>query len=258
MAEDCARGERLGWEEFVRDYAPLARTLITHYFPMLAPEIDTHVVNLFQRARANDNGWFQGLKFQNEREFMMLFRELVFAYGREVARVPTPELSLEQVRAVVKDLPVVEREMLWLFIKGYDAARIGAIMINSEATARATTEIANQRLAQILPGATPDAYNISARALIAEAEKMGSDGCLPIKTFNNLINGQISWRERELAEQHIRDCFHCIDRFTSFMEMIRLRKDAKPLGAAETNDVLGHLDLSPEKTKGLFAKLFAK
>ena len=71
MAEDCARGERLGWQEFVRDYAPIARTLLDHFFPMLAPEMDTHVAAVFQRARANDNAWFQQLKFHNEREFLM-------------------------------------------------------------------------------------------------------------------------------------------------------------------------------------------
>ncbi len=258
MAEDCARGERRGWEEFVRDYGPIARTLLNHYFPMLAPEIDAHLIGVFQRARATDNAWFRELIFLNEREFLMSFRDFVFAYGREVARVPTPELSLEQVGEIMKDLPVVEREMLWMFIKGYDAARIGAIMINSEATARAAKEIADQRLAKVLPGATADAYNISARVLIAEAEKTGSEACPPLKTFNNLVNGQVSWRERELAEQHIRDCFRCLDRYSSFLEMIRLRKDAQPLGATEVNAILAPLDLPAEKGKGLLAKILGK
>jgi hypothetical protein len=258
MAEDCARGERLGWQEFVRDYAPIARTLLNHFFPMLAPEIEAHAAAVFQRARAHDNAWFRDLKFQNEREFLMAFRELAFAYGREVARVPVPELSLEQVRAIMKDLPVVEREALWLFIKGYDAGRIGAMMMNSDATAQATKSLADERLAQVLPGASADAYNISARVLIAEAEKTGGEACLPLKTFNNLVNGQVSWRERELAEQHIRDCFCCLDRYTSFLEMIRLRKDMEQLGEAGVNPILSQLNLPAEKGKGLLAKLFAK
>jgi len=257
MAEDCARGERLGWQEFVRDYAPIARTLLGHFFPTLAPELDTHVAAVFPRARANDNAWFHQLKFHNEREFLMAFRELVFTYGREVARVPAPELSLEQVRSIMKDLAVVEREVLWMFIKGYDAARIGPMMMNTEATAQATREIADQRLAQVLPGATADAFNISARVLMAEAAKTGGESCLPLKTFNNLVNGQVSWRERELAEQHIRDCFHCIDRYTSFLEMIRLRQDAQPLAEGGVNAILAQLNLPAAKGGGIFAKLFA-
>jgi hypothetical protein len=188
----------------------------------------------------------------------MLFRELVFAYGREVARVPVPELSLEQVRSIMSDLPVWEREVLWLFIKGYDAGRIGPMMMNTGATAQAAKDIADQRLAQVLPGATADAFNVSARVLIAEAEKTGGESCLALKTFNNLVNGQVSWRERELAEQHIRDCFYCIDRYTSFLEMIRLRKDAQPLVEPAVQAILAHLNLPAEKGKGLLSKLFAK
>lgn len=258
MAKDCGRGERLGWQEFVRDYAPIARTLLQHFFPMLAPEIDAHVAQVFQRARAGDNAWFRQIKFQNEREFLMAFRELVFAYGREVARVPTPELSLEQVRSIMKDLPVMEREVLWMFIKGYDAPRIGPMMFNTEATAQAVKDIADKRLAEVLPAATADAFNTSARVLMLEAEKGHTEKCLPLRTFNNLINGQLSWRERELAEEHIRDCFYCLDRYTSFVEMIRLRKDAQPLAEPALNSILATLSLPAEKGKGLLAKLFAK
>jgi len=38
MAEDCASGQRQGWEEFVRDYAGITRALLTHYFPTLTPD----------------------------------------------------------------------------------------------------------------------------------------------------------------------------------------------------------------------------
>src|SRR6476469_3580686 len=51
MAEDCARGERLGWEEFVRDYSGITRGLLSHYFPALVPEIEEHVGAVFERAR---------------------------------------------------------------------------------------------------------------------------------------------------------------------------------------------------------------
>ena len=51
-----------------------------------------------------------------------------------------------------------------------------------------------------IPGNTPDAFNVSSRVLMEAAEKKRSDQCLPVKTFNNIVNGQITWRERELAE----------------------------------------------------------
>jgi len=258
MAQDCAAGERLGWQEFVRDYAEITERMLDHYFPVLHTELDQHALGLFQRAQANGNSWFKDIRFQNEREFLMAFRELLFAYGRTVARVPTPELSLDQFKQVVKDLSVVEREIMWLFMKGYTAQQISPMMMNAEATSNAVKAVADQRLKDLFPAMTADALNISARTLIEAAEKTNTPECLPLKTFNNIVNGQVSWRERDVAEQHIRDCFYCIDRFTSFQEMIRLKKDAKAVPEAKVDPMLAALGFGAAKKKGLFAKILGK
>ena len=258
MTQDCEAGERLGWQEFVRDYAGLTQFLLEHYFPVLRPEIDQHVLGVYQRARANNNGWFKELKFQNEREFLMAYRNLVFAYGRTVARVPTPELSLDQFKQIVSDQSVVEREIMWLFLKGYTAQQISPMMMNAEATSNAVKSVADQRLKDLFPAMTADAFNISARTLIEAAEKTRTPECLPLKTFNNLVNGQLSWRERDLAELHIRDCFYCIDSFTSFQEMIRLRKDGKPAPELQVNGILDKLGFAAAKSKGFLAKILGK
>lgn len=257
MAEECARGEREGWREFLRDYAPLGRTLLLHYFPSLGPEIEQHVRGVFERARQESGAWFRSIKFANEREFLMAFRELVFAYGRENARLPPPPVSLEQMRAVMADLTVVERELLWLFVKGYTAEQIASMMMNAAATSQAVKDKADQKLATILPGANADSFRLSARKLMEEAEATRSDKCLPLKTFNNLINGQISWRERDVAEQHIRDCFNCLDRYTAFQEMIRLRKDTAPWPEPQVEAVLEQWGLKKPKV-GFFGRLLAK
>lgn len=258
MAQDCAVNERLGWQEFVRDYTELTGRLLDHYFPVLHPELDQQVIGAFQRAHAGDNAWFKEINFQNEREFLMAFRGLVFAYARTVARVPTPELSLEQFKEIVKDLSVVEREIMWLFMKGYTAAQISPMMMNAEATSNAVKSLADQRLKDLFPAMTADAFNISARTLIEAAEKTNTPECLPLKTFNNIVNGQVSWRERDLAEQHIRDCFYCIDRFTSFQEMIRMKKEAKPAAEMTVDTTLATLGFGAAKKKGLFAKILGK
>ena len=256
MAEECAAGERSGWFDFIRDYGPVSRTLLTHYFPPLVPEMDAHITGPFTRAYANNSEWFRELKFQNEREFAMAFRELVFAYGRAAARLPKPEISLDQFREIVKDLPVVERQLLWLCVKGYSAAEIAPMMMNAEATSNAVKEIADKRLVEVLPEATSAAFTVSARALMEAAEQTKTDQCLSLRTYNNLVNGQITWRERELAEQHMRDCFYCLDRFTAYQEMIRINKDRKPLADAEVERVLATLGIKAgEKKKGFLARL---
>lgn len=258
MAEDCARGERQGWEEFVREYSGITRDLLSHYFPALAPEIEDHVVAVFQRARASNNGLFQGLKFANEREFACAYRDFVFGYGREVARLPVPQISLEQARGVMKDLPMVEQQVLWLYMRGFQEEQIAPILMHADATARSVEQKADERVRAIVPDASPDALIISGRALMEAAEKSKTDSCLPLKTFNNLVNGQISWRERDVAEKHVANCFHCLDRFTTFQEIVDQMKNRQPAEEEQTEKILAQLDLPARRKSGLLAKMFGK
>ena len=270
MAQDCARGERMGWQEFVRDYAGIARGLLAHYFPDIdrgrdaaccvsttTPNFDEHVVAVFRRAGSNGSAWFAGLSFSNEREFMMAFRDLVFAYGREQDCIPPSEVTLDRVQAVMKDLNLLERELLWLFIKGYDAAQIAAIMMNAAATTEAVQRIADERLAALVAEAAPGALSRSARALMAAAEQSRSQQCPSLKTFNDLVNGQITWRDREVAEEHINNCFYCIDRFTTFQEMVRLRKEVPQLPPAEVEAILAQFPLAAKRRRVL-SRLLAR
>lgn len=257
MAEDCARGQRQGWQEFVRDYADIARALLTHYFPTLAPQVDEHVVAVFQRAGANGGSWFAGLKFTNEREFMMAFRDLVFAYGREQERVPAPPIAIDEVRAIMKDLTLLERELLWLVVKGYDGECIAAIMMDATTTAEAVQRIAGERVGALTRSTAPGHPVLSIRVLMELAEQAKTDKCASLKTLNNLVNGQITWRERELAEEHMSECFYCIDRFTTFQEMIRLRKDVPPLSEPQVEAILAQLPIAAGKPRGTLSRLFA-
>ena len=279
MAEDCARGERLGWAEFVRDFAGIARSLLAHYFPTLIPDLDEHVVAVFRRAGGHPSAptpgggaWFVGLSFTNEREFMMAFRDLVFAYGREQSRAPAPPIAPDQLRAIMQDLMLLERELLWLFIKGYDARHIAAIMMNAAVTAEAVQRVVAERLQAVLlgpspqrgktgfvgdSGAAPEALTLSAPVLMQMAEQSKTDSCVSLKTFNNLVNGQLSWRERELAEEHMSNCFYCIDRFTTFQEMVRLRKDTLQLSPPQVEAILAQLPFAAGKPRGVLSRLFA-
>ncbi len=254
MVEECARGERAGWYEFVRDYGEIAHKLIAHYFPTLRPEISERVLEVFQRARTDENGWFRRLHFANDREFLMAFRGLVIAAARLAARLPASEVSLDQTGEPLHGLTVVEQELFWMFLKGYDTSETAAILMNAESTATAVRETSAQLVSQ-LAGGTPvgDIF----RALQERAEKAGTLECLSLKTINDIINGQISWQDRDRAERHIRECIHCLDQFTVFQEMIWYARHAQPL---EDSEVVGYLQRlgMREQRIGVVARLFSR
>jgi len=155
----------------------------------------------------------------------------------------------------VAKLPLMEREILWLQLKGYDAGQIAPILASAAATAAAATQAVGEKLGSVLPAA-PDARALAARSLMEAAERTHSENCLPLKTFNNLVNGQLTWRERELAEEHIRPCLYCLDRFTAFQEMVRYLRDARALPDAQVVALLATLGLRPPK-KGLLGRIFS-
>ena len=89
------------------------------------------------------------------------------------------------------------------------------------------------------------------------AEQAKSEHCVSLKTFNNLVNGQLSWRERELAEEHMSNCFYCIDRFTTFQEMVRLRKETSQLSPPQVEAILVQFPFAGGKPRGMLSRLFA-
>ncbi len=255
MSEDCARGARQGWSEFVRDYAVPARALLDHFFPTLRPELDEHVTGVFRKAHADRNAWFHNLRFSNDREFFIAFRELVFVYGRAVVRLPAPPISDAQARDLLRDLTVVERELLWTLMKGYDTSQVAAILMNAATTTAAMAETARLRLERLGPGNHTE--NGIARALMEFAESSATSDCLPARVMNNIINGQVSWQERDRAEQHIADCPHCLDRFTSLQESIWLHRQKNPLPDAKVDRLLVDLGFKAGGRR-LLGKLFSK
>jgi hypothetical protein len=255
MAEDCAAGQRQGWFEFVRDYGTIARTLMAHYFPGLATDIHQHLKTAFVRANSEDNAWFRSLRFSNEREFAMEFRGFIFAYGRETDRIPLPVLSADALDRAQDSLTLLQRQLFWIYLRGWNAAQASAILISAPNTAQETKALADERIAGMLPaGSATDRFTV-ARVAIEVADGGKTADCLSWKTTNNIINGQIAWRERELAEIHMAGCIQCLNAFTAFQEMIWLRKSAEPLPEPEVANILKGLRL--RAPKGLLSRLRA-
>ena len=132
------------------------------------------------------------------------------------------------------------------------------MLMHADATANTVKQIAAERIREIVPDAAPDALIVSARALMEAAEQGRGEACLPLKTFNNVVNGQVSWRERDLTEQHEAACFYCLDRFTTFQEIIRMLKDRQPAPEEEVERIVGQLNLPAKRKAGLLSKILRK
>ncbi|HYG98947.1 MAG TPA: hypothetical protein VD837_07435 [Terriglobales bacterium] len=256
MAEDCAHGVRQGWFEFVRDYGTVAERLVAHYFPTLASETGMRRRTVFARANADDNAWFRSLAFANEREFAMAFRELVLAYGRSSVRLPVLQFSADDLARAPDGLALIQRQLFWVFLKGWSVDEASAMITNAAATAKEARILADDRIHALADGDSSMAHCATTLRAMELAESARTPDCLSWKTMDNIINGQISWRDRDNAERHASGCIHCLNSFTAFQEMIWLRKEAQPLPETEIEQVVQGLRL--QERKGLFSRLLAK
>lgn len=250
---DCTRNERQGWVEFIGNYEPMARTVLTLYFPALLHDLDTAVAAVFLRAHGEENAWFQALQFTNEREFAFAFRELLVDHGNTTARLPLPALSAGLIDKMMEGLATIQRELFWVFLRGYSVEQASAILMNASATAAQTHDVMNEHLTKAFPGVE---RALVLQAAMNTARSTATADCLCLKTFNNLINGQIAWHDRERAEEHIARCLNCLDRFTAFQESIWLRRTMGAAAEQVVQQVLSHLKIYGVK-KSMFGKLFS-
>ena len=61
----------------------------------------------------------------------------------------------------------------------------------------------------------------------------GAVGCLPAKTFLDVLDGRATWRGREEMESHAISCWHCIDHFCRLAEVLEVLRGIQPLSESE-------------------------
>jgi hypothetical protein len=57
------------------------------------------------------------------------------------------------------------------------------------------------------------------RTLREAQREVEREDCVAVRTLVRIVEGQITWREKETADQHMSRCLACIDRWTNLQEM---------------------------------------
>jgi hypothetical protein len=74
-----------------------------------------------------------------------------------------------------------------------------------------------------------------------------------------MLDGQANWYEKSPAETHRATCLHCLELWTSLLEMAAWPRLRKPLTAETIESTLSAVPCKPEKKKSsLFARMFSK
>jgi len=129
---------------------------------------------------------------------------------------------------------VTEKQAAWLETMDYSPAETGPMLrVSSE-----TVEKVRHRASELIRG-TVNAWRRTllvdnGLALGREATAATGADCLPTKTFLDMVDGRTTWRGRDVVDQHLRGCWHCVDHFCRILEAIHLLRGSQPLSQAES------------------------
>jgi hypothetical protein len=242
MVRDCRADRPEGWSYFITNYVPVIRKLLAHYGD--AARLDAVLL----AVRKPDSSMFDPLEPAPERWFLAELRQKVLA--EMAAEAPEIDIELDTVAEALQPLTLTEKQAAWLETMRYGAEESGAML----RMAPKTVDKIRERAAELIRGKV-DAWR---RTLLAEngaalgraaAMAAGKD-CLPVKSFLDILDGRTTWRGRELMEQHVTACWHCIDRFCRMVEVVELLRGIQPLTAEEAEAFRKLLGLETRKAPG--------
>jgi hypothetical protein len=259
----CEEGSREGWQVFLEGYTPIVFRLFDLYLPSSAQARKDFWRDALGDLTAHNFERLRGFEHQAEREFLVDLRAFLLDRGAVkldpfedsgLAPKPTPDT----VGALLKGLPLIHQEVLFLKLGGYsDAAIEKALVI--------TPSVAQEGLARLRPdysmllGRNEDRclWPAAWGAVMRFARSAKKENCPPLRQFVRIQEGGFSWYEKEPAEQHIAGCLHCLECWTALREIKYWRNEAKPCAPSELDGLISALPVGPaSKKKSLLARMF--
>jgi|GEM_PF-1031448 hypothetical protein len=258
----CEAGEREAWRAFLADYTPLILQLSRIHLPR-CPDSMHLWQQLLDEVCAENFKILHSFGHQSEREFLIDLRAFLLMKGNSFAwgtDNPTDldSLTVEQLRELVKGLPLLHQEVLFLKLSGYSDRTLEQILRVTPAAARGGLERLRQSYSVVL-NQDHDAclWPVAWLTIYRELQAGRTEACPPARQFIRIQDGQVGWYDKEPVEKHLVECLHCLEKWTALKELSYWRRAAKPVSGAEVEKLLAVLPLQkePEKPKPLLRKL---
>jgi hypothetical protein len=258
----CEAGERESWRTFLAEYTPIAARLAAIYLssspevrmPLWRESLQAFCANNFERLRAFDH--------QAEREFLAQLRNFLLEQGaarldpaRDITGAPRP--TPESVSSLLRGLPLLHQEILFLKLAGYSDATLEKMLRITPTIARQGLERLQADYAVVLKQ-EQDVCQWPAAwlALLAHARAAQTPDCSPLRQFVRIQDGQTSWYDKDPLEKHMAGCLCCLDRWTTLRELVYWRHEVKPSPGAEIDVLLAALPLTVQaKKKSVFKRM---
>jgi hypothetical protein len=261
----CEEGNPDAWRAFLADYTPMA----LHFFGVYSPWAPDACLEGWRQAlralSANECAALKGFSHQSEREFLVGLRAFLQDWiatklesSPEAADPSAP--SVQALGALLSGLPLIHQEIAFLTLAGYSQATLERILRISPAVAGEGLGRLRARYAQVLERSEdrclwPMAWLGICGAVRADGQK----DCTPLRQLIRILDGQASWYEKSPAEEHRTKCLHCLELWTSLLEVVAWDRARQPWPRDKVELLIVDIPRMPDKThRFLLDRLFGR
>jgi hypothetical protein len=260
MVARCLERDQTAWRQFIGDHVPFAAAILDRYFPALASRREELCDALLARTAADECRFFRDYSGQSDREFLLHLRDLAIEIGsarQPAAPAPDVPLDWETFDKAFAGFTALERQGVWLFVLAPQAGDRDKILRLAPEAAAAHLSKAQEALRAACDRWSADMLAQNAPLLAREARAHRTNDCAEPKKFLHLLDGQTTWRDREILEQHLAACWHCVDVLSRFRESIFLARSIQPLPQSQIEAYWKRMNIEsprPSRWKLLFGR----
>jgi hypothetical protein len=255
----CEGGDPEAWKAFLADYTPMVFQLFAVYLPGTLEWRLEFWREALGVLSANNYEGLRGFSHQSEREFLVDLR--AFLLDRVSTKIDSsqdltspPAPNLVTLSQLLKGLPLLHQEIVFLTLAGYAQAKLERIMRISPSVAQDGLE----RLRANYPAALDRSENrclwpAGWIALTRSTRASKQEDCAPLRQFVRTLDGQASWYDKNPVEEHRSSCLRCLELWTSLLEVVAWERDMEPWPPEKTEPLLSAV---PVKAGGGAKKSF--
>jgi hypothetical protein len=261
----CEEGDPEAWKSFLTDYTPAAMQFFRISSPVKPEAYLDSWRDALRALSANDCATLKTFSHQSEREFLVGLRAFLQDWtaakiesSQDVGDPPAP--TVETLDALLSGLPLLHQEIAFLALAGYSQATLESILRITPAVAAEGLGRLRSSYSQTLERTEDHCLWPSAWFAICQtARAKAQQDCPHLRQLIRILDGQASWYDKTPAEEHRRKCLHCLEQWTSLLEVVAWDRARQPWPADKIEPLSAIVLAKPEKPKpSLFARLLGK
>ena len=203
MISDCRAGKPEGWLYLVRQFVPPLRWLLAQY-----GQGETELRALLLGLKNGGIAKFQPI----------VHREFLAGLRPEPAAPGEPPFELSVLSEAMEEVPVLERQNLWLDTMGYETLFSAKLLRQAPETTKAARARLLETLRSKLDSWTLTIMRDHGPALGAAARAAKPDETVPFRQYLDILDGRMTWQNRVGVERALLAHWYEIDQFCRVRE----------------------------------------